>query len=123
LPLLSPLVAPPTADAQNKHIGLDGAMTENGFTEDGLYRVIKTALIRIAEDPSLPLDDGERQLLRNAGPHAFRHTFGTQAAAGSVPLDVLQRVLGHASLQTTTIYVQAEKKRSIEELGKFFGKQ
>jgi site-specific recombinase XerD len=37
-----------------------------------------------------------------------------------VPLDVLQKVLGHASLQTTTIYVQAEKKRSIDELGEFF---
>jgi integrase len=84
--------------------------------------VIKTALIRIANDASLALDEGERNTLRKAGPHAFRHTFGTQAVAGDVPLDVLQRVLGHASLQTTTIYVQAEKRRSIDELGKFFRK-
>lgn len=76
---------------------------------------------RIADDQTLDLDNFEREKLRSCGPHAFRHTFGTQAAAGRVPLDVLQRVLGHASLQTTTIYVQAEKQRSIEELGKFFG--
>ena len=58
--------------------------------------------------------------LRRAAPHAFRHTFGTLAVAGEVPLDVVQKLLGHASLQTTTIYVQAEKKRNIRELGKFF---
>lgn len=122
IPLLSPLVAPPTLDALAKHVGPDGRRKESGFSEDGLYRVIKGALARIAGDTTLELDSGEREMLQQAGPHAFRHTFATQAAAGDVPLDVLQKVLGHASLQTTTIYVQAEKKRSIEELGKFFRK-
>jgi integrase len=87
-----------------------------------LYQVIKTALKRIAEDEASDLDERERELLRRATPHAFRHTFGTQAVAGEVPLDVVQKVLGHASLQTTTIYVQAEKKRSIVELRKLMGK-
>ena len=31
--------------------------------------------------------------------------------AADVPLDVVQRLLGHASLQTTTVYVTAEQKR------------
>ena len=120
LPLLSPIVAPAIADAQRKHRTEDGGRRESGFSPDGLFRVIKTALRRIADDETLELDNFEREKLRKAGPHAFRHTFGTQAAAGDVPLDVLQRVLGHASLQTTTIYVQAEKQRSIKEFGKFF---
>ena len=47
---------------------------------------------------------------------AFRHTFGTQSVADDVPVDVVQKLLGHASLQTTTIYVQAEKQRVIEEI-------
>lgn len=120
VPLLSPLVTPATRDAVKKHLTENGRRRERGFSQDGLYRVIKTALRRIAEDTTLNLDDFERAKLRQAGPHAFRHTFGTHAAAGAVPLDVLQRVLGHASLQTTTIYVQAEKQRSIEELGHYF---
>lgn len=120
MPLLSPLSAPGTTSAQAKHLGAGGAMRDNGFSPDGLYQVIKTALRRIADDPAFVLKDDERAHLRRAGPHAFRHTFGTLAAAGEVPLDVLQKVLGHASLQTTTIYVQAEKRRSIEELGRFF---
>lgn len=122
LPLLSPLAAPPTRTARRKHVANDGSRKESGFSPDGLYQVIKTSLVRIAEDNTLLLDDRERTVLRRAGPHAFRHTFGTQAVANEVPLDVLQRVLGHASLQTTTIYVQAEKQRSIDELGKFFKK-
>jgi len=42
--------------------------------------------------------------------------------ANGVPLDVVQSVMGHESLETTTIYVQAEKKRAIEEIGKYFEK-
>lgn len=120
IPLLSPLSAPATANAQAKHHDADGAMRDSGFSPDGLYQVIKTALKRIADDAAFDLSDAERAHLRRAAPHAFRHTFGTLAVAGEVPLDVVQKVLGHASLQTTTIYVQAEKKRSIHELGKFF---
>ncbi|MCA8022653.1 tyrosine-type recombinase/integrase [Burkholderia metallica] len=54
-----------------------------------------------------------------ACPHSFRRTFGTLA----VPLDVVQRVLGHASLQTTSTYVQAEQQRMIEETSRYFGKR
>ena len=115
-PLLSPTAIPKTKASDIKF----GDGKSAGFTPDGLYGAIKSVLSRIADDHELDLDEHERKLLRTAGPHAFRHTFGTQAAAGNVPLDVLQRVLGHASLQTTTIYVQAEKKRSIDELGGFF---
>lgn len=122
LPLLSPLLAPKTRSAQAKHLGNGNVMRESGFSVDGLYQLIKTALLRIADDMSFDLDDWERAHLRRSAPHSFRHTFGTHAVAGEVPLDVIQKVLGHASLQTTTIYVQAEKKRSINELSKFFGR-
>lgn len=118
-PLLSPLTAPETQLSQKKHRDENGELKESGYSQDGIYKIVKKALERIADDESIDLEDWERQHLRRAAPHAFRHTFGTQAAV-KVPLDVVQRTLGHASLQTTTIYVQAEKKRSINELGKLF---
>lgn len=121
IPLLSPLTVPKTRTAQTKHLNEYDEMLGSGFSTDGLYQLIKSGLRRMADDESLPLEAWERTALRQATPHAFRHTFGTQAVAGEVPLDVVQKVLGHASLQTTTIYVQAEKKRSIAELGKFLG--
>lgn len=118
--LLSPVVIPMTPTAKHKHFGY-GDVVGAGFSADGLYRCIRTGLVRMADNPLLELEDAERDILRRSGLHAFRHTFGTIAAARTLPLDVLQRAMGHASLQTTSIYVQAERKRSIEEMAKFFG--
>ena len=118
IPLISPIAIPPTAASRKKHTNAEGQPSEAGFTPDGLGQLVSASLVRIADDESVDLDFEEREILRRSGAHAFRHTFGTIAAANEVPLDVLQRALGHASLNTTTIYVQAEKRRSIEELGK-----
>ena len=116
VPLLAPLVVPPTIAALNRQALHNG----HGFTPDGIYQVVRATLDRICADPTIDLEAWERQILKRAGPHAFRHTFGTTAAAGEVPIDVLQKAFGHASIQTTTIYIQAEKQRSVDELGKFF---
>ena len=37
--------------------------------------------------------------------HDLRHTFGTQCAAAGVPLSTIQQWMGHASIQTTMVYV------------------
>lgn len=118
LPLISPVAATNFRTTIDKHVDSNGQMKENGFSPDGLYRAIKIALGRIADDDRFDLSDNERNVLRGRGLHAFRHLFGGSAVARGVPLDVVQKTLGHASLQTTTIYVQAEKQRSIEELSK-----
>jgi site-specific recombinase XerD len=124
LSLLSPVVVPSTKWAKDKHLapsGVVATLSGNGFSPDGVYKVVKTALLRLADDAEIELSADERLLLKRAAPHAFRHTFATQAAAKLMPLDVLQRLLGHAYLQTTSIYVQAERARSIEETTKYFG--
>ncbi len=116
IPLLSPVAIPKTKSSDDKF----GHNKSAGFTPDGLCGAVKSVLSRVANDIEFDLDEGERAVLRAVSPHAFRHTFGRLAAAGNVPLDVLQKILGHASLQTTTIYVQAEKKRSSDALSEFF---
>ena len=58
--------------------------------------------------------------LQATSPHAFRHTFGTRAADANMPLHVIRNMLGHFSLQTTTIYVQAEKQRMMREATEFY---
>jgi integrase len=75
-----------------------------------------TELVETMDDLSL----NERMRLGQANAHAFRHTFGTQSVADEVPVDVVQKILGHASLQTTTIYVQAEKQRVVEEVARYY---
>ncbi|SPS02540.1 site-specific integrase [Cupriavidus taiwanensis] len=123
LSLVSPVVVPATPTAQAKHLGLeDGqpALTGKGFSPDGLYQLLTATLLRIADDATLPLTDVERSLLRQVSPHALRHTFATHAVANEMPPDVLQRLLGHVSLQTTSLYVRAERARSLKAVAKLF---
>ncbi len=77
-----------------------------GFLPDGLYRMLTTTLLRLAVDSTLPLDEAERRLLRRAAPNALRPTFAIQAVANDIPPDVVQRLLGQASLQTSSLPVR-----------------
>ncbi len=121
IPLLAPLVPLQTAKYLSKHGNIEaGQVSEKGFSPDGIYQLVKSALLRLAADEWLEFSAEEREILRDRACHAFRHTFGVTAVEGEVPIDVLQGVFGHASIQTTTIYVQAPKKRAARELGKFF---
>ena len=120
LPLLSPVTFPQVRHARDKHLVDPEDTTSNRleqpFTSDSLGRLVSKSLSRIANDTANPyLKPDERASLLQAAAHALRHTFGTNSVNDEVPLDVIQNTLGHASLQTTTIYVQAERKRMIEE--------
>jgi integrase len=122
-PLLSPVVIPWTDASRRRHRAGQGGerqpATEAGYTADGLNRLISrmvTELVETMDDLSLD----ERRQLGQANAHALRHTFGTQSVADEVPVDVVQKVLGHASLQTTTLYVQAEKQRVVEEVARYY---
>lgn len=42
---------------------------------------------------------------RNANPHRFRHTFGTDMARSGLSLSVLQKLLGHSSPEQTLQYI------------------
>lgn len=114
-PLLAPIFIPPGKEARKKHA--DGApLAYHADTINFMVEWARKRLIKGMTD--LTLD--EIKLLASTSPHAFLHTFGTLAAAEEVPLDVVQKILGHASLQTTSIYVQAEKQRMLREAASFY---
>lgn len=61
------------------------------------------------------------RLARSCGfavrPHMLRHTAATNWVRAGVPLDVVQRLLGHASLASTTVYLHArdeDRRRAVE---------
>jgi site-specific recombinase XerD len=87
-----------------------------GLTAGRIYEVLKVAFERCAG--SVAAADPRAALrIREATTHWLRHTHGAHAAARGVPQNVLQANLGHASLATTSIYLQAEKQlrhRAIE---------
>lgn len=118
LAVISAVVVPATYSAKKKHLDKRGELTGSGLAPASIYLLLTTILERIAKDESLPLDAFERELLCRVAPHALRHTWATDAVARKMPLDVVQKLLGHASLSTTTIYARAQRTRSIEEVAK-----
>lgn len=126
LPLLAPVVVPGTEAAQARHL----AGSANGYYPNSLYNVVSGALRRVhkhvtekspADAPLLTPEDLAQ--LEDTSPHAFRHTFGTQAVDEGMPLVVAQDILGHASASTTAIYVKAKEKRIAEAAEDYYSKK
>lgn len=53
-----------------------------------------------------------------ANPHRFRHTFGSDMIRAGVSLPALQRLMGHAHVQTTLLYVQLSPQDVFSEYAK-----
>jgi site-specific recombinase XerD len=60
-----------------------------------------------------------------ANPHRFRHTFGSDMIRAGVSLPALQRLMGHACIHTTLLYIQltpqdvfAEYARAVEQIAR-----
>jgi site-specific recombinase XerD len=114
--LIRPLVIPGTQAAVDRH-----AITGGGYAPVALSRLVKATLAQVAQSDEFDFDERERLLSARA--HDLRHTFGTLAVADEMPVDVAQKILGHASLATTSIYVQAEQRRVAQEAEKLFARQ
>ena len=70
------------------------------------YRAAKRFFERLARDCGFPVR-----------PHMFRHTAATDWVRAGTDLDVVQALLGHASLASTTVYLHArdeDKRRAVE---------
>ncbi|MEK7751402.1 MAG: tyrosine-type recombinase/integrase [Acidobacteriota bacterium] len=60
-----------------------------------------------------------------ANPHRFRHTFGSDMVCAGVSLPALRRLMGHAHIQTTLLYIQlapqdvfAEYARAVAQIAR-----
>ena len=122
-PLIAPLVIPGTEAARDKHDREANGDLDLPYATDALGRLVREAVKRLAGEllrEGVLSHDAHAQLLSTSA-HAFRHTFGTRAVARSMPIDVVQTILGHASLQTTSVYVRAEQTRMLEAAAMYYG--
>ena len=70
------------------------------------YRAAKRFFDRLARECGFPVR-----------PHMMRHSAATNWVRAGVDLDVVQALLGHASLASTTVYLHArdeDKRRAVE---------
>ena len=58
----------------------------------------------------------------HATPKGLRHGFGLHAIRSGVPINLVQRWLGHASMTTTAIYLQAMGTEEREIAARMWGK-
>jgi len=121
-PLVAPLVMPATPRARAKYHGPTAPQAgPSGYSVRGAYGLTRWAIRQLLEQMT-DLSEVERRKLASTSPHAFRHTVGTQMLASGVALEVVQRTLGHASLNTTSIYISPEETRLRREAAKYHAK-
>ncbi|QJE03703.1 tyrosine-type recombinase/integrase (plasmid) [Massilia forsythiae] len=126
LPLVAPVVVPGTETARARH----ETGSTNGYNSSSIYNMVAAALQRVQKHVAIATP-GEAPLLtpedlaqlEDTSPHAFRHTFGTQAVDEGMPLQVAQDILGHASASTTAIYVKAKEKRIAEAAEDYYNRK
>lgn len=58
-------------------------------------------------------------LPQEADIHSLRHTFATRMVEAGVPIQVLQKILGHSRIETTMIYVKMADKQSLDAMKLF----
>lgn len=114
-PPQTPLIAAlPRGQAQDP--GLDAQPVAAEIEVDGqaltpgrIYEIVKDSFARCAATIATS-DPDSAQRFMSASTHWLRHTYGTHAAE-TMPTDVLQVQMGHASPATTAIYNKAEMAR------------
>lgn len=64
-----------------------------------------------------------RAKLEGITPHHFRHAFASHGLEGGTDLKSVQDMLGHASINTTQIYLHTTHKKHREQIKKVFDRQ
>jgi hypothetical protein len=95
---------------------------KGGISAGTLYAQLKDFFADCADVLAMT-DTKGAQRVAAASTHWLRHTHGSHSVAAGTPLDVLQQNLGHASLDTTTIYTTSEERRRMKEMQKFWDRK
>lgn len=90
--------------------------SQERVTGSALYKTLRTVFHQAAESLAADGKDQEAKPFRRATVHWLRHTCGAHLASSGVPVNLVQKLLGHASLATTSIYTETDDERLWAEI-------
>ena len=93
---------------------------EGGLTTSALAKSLRRFYSEVAHELQEQGKHTEARAFEYATVHWLRHTCGSYLALSGVPLNIIQRLLGHSSLQTTSIYTDSSDEnlwRAVELAG------
>ncbi len=83
-------------------------VTTNKRTKNGIYsRLTVNAVEKTIAGESL-IDIGQKTAIENVHPHRFRRTMATKAIDKGMPIEQVQRLLGHSKIDTTLEYAMVD---------------
>lgn len=86
------------------------------ISPSGLYKVFRAFF----KDAALALHvlgmKHEASAFEHASVHWLRHTCGSHMGSSGVPVNLIQKLLGHASVATTSIYTESDSERLWQEV-------
>ena len=88
--------------------------------EQGVYLQVRRFMLVVAAALRRAHRPEDALALESVSTHWLRHTHASHAVAAGVPLDVVRCNLGHASLNTTTLYTRAELERRVRATQSIF---
>lgn len=109
--------------AKQIHVWMD----ENGWKEGHIFRPIEST--RWKTDRFMHIDSIRQRVKKlfktivavDMHPHMLRHAFALRLLQMGCSLRSIQKLLGHANIETTMIYLQISDDYLEKEHGKFFG--
>lgn len=86
----------------------------------GTNRAILKRFFNLAAGQLQTVNPALSDKLRRATPHWLRHTHATLSLAAGVDLKTVRDNLGHASIATTSVYLDADDVQRAKQLNKAF---
>lgn len=110
---LDPVTGVRVLDADSKNADMHGSLDPTA-----LYQSLKRFFQRCGEQAAAQGLGIDTASLSRASTHWLRHFFANSAAADDVSGPALMSAMGHASLQTTSVYLNPERKTLVRELSR-----
>lgn len=90
-------------------------------TPSSLYKSLRTLFQSAADALRSDGHTQEAKAFDRASVHWLRHSRGSHLGSAGVPPNLIQKLLGHASLATTSIYTESDDERLWQELSELEG--